>query len=51
VRAIDLLPDADREKLVATMHGAMLEVRLPEGRVESLAAARWALVSNATGEE
>jgi hypothetical protein len=47
LRAIDLLADADRENITATLKGGMLEVKLPKGRVESLAAARSALLSPA----
>lgn len=49
LRAIDLLADADRENITATLKGGMLEVKLRKGRVESLAAARSALLGPATG--
>ena len=46
LRTIDLLADADRENITATLRGGMLEVKLPKGRVESLAAARSALLAS-----
>ena len=46
LRAIDLLADADRENITATLRGGMLEVKMPKGRVESLAAARSALLTS-----
>jgi HSP20 family molecular chaperone IbpA len=50
LRAIDMLADADRENITATLKGGMLEVKLPKSRVESLAAARSALLASvATG--
>jgi HSP20 family molecular chaperone IbpA len=50
LRAIDMLADADRENITATLKGGMLEVKLRKSRMESLAAARSAvLASVATG--
>lgn len=46
LRAIDLLADADRENITATLRGGMLEVKMPKGRKESLAAARYALLAS-----
>ncbi|HEV2379966.1 MAG TPA: Hsp20/alpha crystallin family protein [Terriglobia bacterium] len=46
LRAIDLLADADRENITATLRGGMLEVKMPKGRMESLAAARSALLAS-----
>ena len=47
LRAIDLLADADRENITATLRGGKLEVKLPKGRIESLVAARSALLDSA----
>jgi HSP20 family molecular chaperone IbpA len=46
LRAIDLIADADRENITATVRGGMLEVKMPKGRKESLAAARSALLAS-----
>jgi hypothetical protein len=46
LRAIDLLADADRENITATLRGGMLEVKLPKSRIGSLAAARSALLGS-----
>ena len=46
LRAIDMLADADRENITATLKGGMLELKLPKSRVESLAAARSALLGS-----
>jgi hypothetical protein len=46
LRIIDLLADADRENITATLRGRMLEVKMPKGRMESLAAARSALLAS-----
>ena len=35
LRTVDLLADADREKVTATLKGGTLEVRLPKGRVKT----------------
>ncbi|HEY6293668.1 MAG TPA: Hsp20/alpha crystallin family protein [Terriglobia bacterium] len=37
LRAVDLLADADREKVTATLKGGTLEVKLPKGRVRAVA--------------
>jgi hypothetical protein len=50
LRAIDLLADADRENITATLRGGTLKVKLPKGRVESLAAARSALLGASIDE-
>jgi len=39
LRAIDLLADADRENVTATLTGGTLEMKLPKGRVKAVTSA------------